>query len=49
MKCTNPKGEDFDCDIECMDKFFGMPSRDADALLDYVVDLEKKVAACGKK
>lgn len=42
MKCTDPKGKEYDCDTDCMDGFFGMPKQDAEKLLEYVTDLEKK-------
>lgn len=42
MKCTDPKGKDFECDLQCMDGYFGLSARDAEKLLDYVTDLEKK-------
>lgn len=48
MKCTDPEGKDYDCDVYCMDEFFGMPKKDAERLLDYVIELEKK-AARGKR
>lgn len=41
MKCTDPKGKDFECDLQCMDGYFGLSARDAESLLKYVTDLEK--------
>lgn len=41
MKCTDPKGKDFECDLSCMNGYFGLSPRDAEKLLQYVTDLEK--------
>lgn len=45
-KCKSPDGKRFDCDSKCMDKHFTTPERDAEKLMNYVVELEKQAAKC---
>jgi hypothetical protein len=42
MKCSSPKGEAFEVGLDQMDRYFGLSPRDAEELLRYVTELEKK-------
>ena len=44
--CTDPDGNDLQVEARDANKYFGLSPRDSEKLLDYVTDLEAKVAKC---
>lgn len=46
LYCTDRDGKDFTMTYQEADKFVCQSSRDAEAILDYVLDLEKEAAKC---